>query len=270
MESRMNANIRESDGLGKIHSHQASLIVLLSVILLYNIPIMFERRVREVRFHTPDLFEISLERGGYSFEAGECAVLFNGAGDSRPYSVASAPQADDLRFLLRRIPGGALSSWLAQRRPGDSVRLSPPFGAFRPACGGRPLVLVATGVGVSPFLSLLRSLGGPPASAAMDSGDAVPPQSIYCLYGVRAASEAVELALLQQKTVLQLAVSRDAQTEHFPGRVTGLLETLRLPADADYYLCGCDAMIDEVFGILHRRGIPASRIFTEVFFNSLG
>ncbi len=245
-------------------------VVLMFMILLYNTPIMFERRVREVRFYTPDLFEISLERGDYCFAAGECAVLFNAQGDSRPYSVASAPRADDLCFLVRRIPGGALSGWLAERRPGDSVRLSPPFGAFRPACGVRPLVLVATGVGVSPFLSLLRSLGGPPASPAMDGGVAVPPQSIRCLYGVRSVREAVELALLQQKTTLQLAVSREAETEHFPGRVSGLLETLCLPADADYYLCGCDAMIDEVFGILHRRGVPASRIFTEVFFSSLG
>jgi len=93
---------------------------------------MFSLNIREVHFHTPEIFDIFLERGDYAFETGECAVLFNEAGDSRPYSMASAPEADDLRFLVRRMPRGALNNRLAERKSGDTVRLSPPFGEFRP------------------------------------------------------------------------------------------------------------------------------------------
>jgi len=214
---------------------------------------MFELAVRNIHFYTPDIFEISLEREGYEFETGECAVLFNDTGDSRPYSMSSAPQANDLRFLVRKLPGGALSEWLAQRRPGDRVRLSPPFGEFRPSFGDGPAVLIATGVGISPFLSLLRrSVAGRP----------------HCLYGVRSVDDAVELDLLTRTTRLQLAVSREPETPYFHGRVTGLLETLTLPDEAHVYLCGCDAMINNVYDLLRVRSVPASRIHTEVFFSS--
>ena len=217
--------------------------------------IMFERTVREVRFYTPEIFEISLDRHGYEFETGECAVLFNDAGDSRPYSMSSAPQDDALSFLVRRLPGGALSGWLAERRPGDAVRLSPPFGEFRPTAGENPTVLIATGVGVSPFLSLLRSR---PAA----------PGPLRCLYGVRTLHDAVELPLLREKTELQLAVSREPDCGHFHGRVTGLGDTLSAGQGAEFYLCGYDAMIDEVSLLLNTRGVDSARIHTEVFFDS--
>lgn len=235
---------------------------------------MIELPVRSLRFYTPELFEISLERGDYSFETGECAVLFNEAGDSRPYSMASAPGDAALSFLVRRMPNGALSDWLADRKPGDIVRLSPPFGEFRPSLGDGATVLVATGVGVSPFLSLLRSLGGPPSSAAMDSAPAitpakaVPPQAMTCLYGVRYEREAVELSLLQEKTTLQLAVSREPDTAHFHGRVTDLIDTVPADENTPFYLCGYNAMTDQASRLLYDRGIDPARIHTEVFFDS--
>lgn len=216
---------------------------------------MFELPVRNIHFYTPDIFEIFLERGEYCFETGECAVLFNEAGDSRPYSMSSAPQADELSFLVRKMPGGALSSWLAERTPGDTIRLSPPFGEFRPVLDGAPVVLIATGVGVSPFLSLLRSAGG---------GEIHP----LCLYGVRTQAEAVELDLLKQKTVLQLAVSREPDTAYFHGRVTDLIDTLPIKENTQFYLCGYDAMVDEVSDQLRGFGVAPSRIHTEVFFDS--
>lgn len=229
---------------------------------------MFELAVREVRFYTPEIFEISLDRNGYEFVSGECAVLFNASGDSRPYSMASAPEEEALRFLVRRMPGGALSDWLAERQPGDLVRLSPPFGEFRPVAGEAPVVLVATGVGVSPFLSLLRSLGRDGSPVLSPAEGPSRPSLISCLYGVRTASEAVELSLLQQKTTLQLAVSREADTEHFHGRVTDLIDTIPADETTEFYLCGYDEMIDEASRLLYARGIDPCRIHTEVFFDS--
>lgn len=218
---------------------------------------MFELAVKELHFYIPDIFEISLVREDYGFETGECAVLFNEAGDSRPYSMSSAPADEELRFLIRKLSGGALSEWLAERNPGDTVRLSPPFGEFRPVLGSDPTVLIATGVGISPFLSLLRSL----------SRDGSPGRPPGCLYGVRTLDEAVELDLLKQNTALQLAVSREPETTWFHGRVTGLIDTLSLSKQTNFYLCGCDAMVNEVSDRLGSLGVKSARIHTEVFFD---
>jgi ferredoxin-NADP reductase len=216
---------------------------------------MFELNVNETRFFTPELFEISLERGGYEFVPGQCAVLFADDDDSRPYSISSGAEEPVLRFLLRRFSGGALSNWLADRRPGDTVRVSLPFGEFRTAESKGAVVFIATGVGISPFLSALHSRG-------------FAPESVRCLYGVRTLEDAVPVPTLRNRVALHLAVSREEAEGRFHGRVTGLLETLRLPDGADYYLCGCDAMIDNVYDLLRARNIPPARIHTEVFFSS--
>jgi len=218
---------------------------------------MFSLLVKEVRFFTPEIFELSLERGGYVFESGECAVVFDAAGDSRPYSIASGSEEPVLRFLLRRFSGGAVSSWLADRQPGDTVCVSPPFGEFRPAESESSTVFIATGVGIAPFLSVLRGLGESPI------------RPFTCFYGVRTLKDAVLLPTLRDRADLHLAVSREKTEEHFHGRVTGLLETVELPDRADYFLCGHDAMVDEVFDHLRTRSVPASRIHTEVFFSSV-
>jgi len=217
---------------------------------------MFKLKVRDVRFFTPEIYELSLERGEYVFTPGQCAVLFTSIGDSRPYSLASGPEEQVVRFLVRRARKGAVSTWLAARRPGDVVRVSLPFGNFRPGGSGSASVFVATGVGIAPFLSVLHS-----------SPDVL--SAVRCLYGVRYHRDAVELSLLRQHTTLQLAVSREpAEGETHHGRVTGLLETVTLPDDAGFFLCGYDAMTDEAFDILRARGVPAERIHTEVFFSS--
>lgn len=216
---------------------------------------MFLLKVKELRFFTADIFEISLERGDYEFVPGQCAVLFADDNDSRPYSISSGADEPVLRFLLRRFSGGALSSWLAERRPGDEVRVSLPFGEFRTAEGRGAVVFIANGVGISPFLSALRSRS-------------FGPESVQCLYGVRTLEAAVPVPTLRNRVDLQLAVSREEVDGHFHGRVTGLLETFTPPDEADIYLCGCDAMIDNVYDLLRARNIPAFRIHTEVFFSS--
>lgn len=216
---------------------------------------MFILKVKELRFFTADIFEISLARDTYSFVPGQCAVLFDDKGDSRPYSISSGAEEPVLRFLLRRFSGGALSNWLAERKAGDTVRISPPFGEFRTAGAKGAVVFIANGVGISPFLSALRSRS-------------FAPENVHCLYGVRTVAEAVPVPTLRNRVALHLAVSREETEDHFHGRVPGLLETLTLPDEADYYLCGCDAMIDNVYDLLRARGVPAARIHTEVFFSS--
>jgi ferredoxin-NADP reductase len=214
--------------------------------------VMFKLRVNALQFYTPDIFEIALERQGYDFVPGQCAVLFDDTGDSRPYSISSGTDEAELRFLLRRFTGGRLSNWLADRQPGDRGGGSLPFGEFRPAEPKNKPVFIATGVGISPFLSALRS---PKFDA----------EQACCLYGVRRLEDAVPLPSIGN---VHVAISREKVEGHLYGRVTDLLKTISLPDAADYYICGCDAMTDEVYDLLRARKVPASRIHTEVFFSS--
>lgn len=69
--------------------------------------------VRRIVEHSAQLFELQLERGNIHFEPGHCMALFNDGTESRPYSIASGTGEDLLRFLIRRVPQGLVSNWLA-------------------------------------------------------------------------------------------------------------------------------------------------------------
>ena len=220
---------------------------------------MFSLPVHHVAFLSPGIFEIALERCGYVFTPGECAVLFSDS-DSRPYSLSSAPHEDVLRFLIRRIDGGVVSPWLAARRRGDEVGISTPFGHFRPGqCGPAevPAVFAATGVGIAPFLSFLRSR--PTAGAA---------RKPVAFYGVRTLSDAVELDFLRGATDLRLAVSRETVPGCHHGHVTELMATVPHDARTHFFLCGIDGMVDDAARLLDAQGVGPERVHTEVFFSS--
>lgn len=213
--------------------------------------------VHSVRWFGQEVFEIALEREGLVFMPGDCLALFAADGRvSRPYSIASGIHDNTVRFVIRHMPGGVVSSFLSSRKPGDAVRVSPPFGWFRPGehFEKRPFVFIATGTGIAPFLSFFRSF--PDINPA------------FCLYGVRHAVDLIDPEWMRKRAPVQIAVSRDVVPGCFHGRVTGILEKMSLPIDADYYLCGLDVMIDEVTISLEQHGIEITRIHRECFFNA--
>jgi ferredoxin-NADP reductase len=77
----------------------------------------------------------------------------------RSYSIASAPEDDNLVLTVERLDDGEVSPYLADElRPGDRLELRGPIGGYvvwEAALGG-PLLLVAGGSGVVPFRSILR------------------------------------------------------------------------------------------------------------------
>jgi len=210
--------------------------------------------VHNVIFRTDELFELQLERGTVQFEPGACVALFSNGTESRPYSIAAGIGEGVLRFLIRRVPDGKVSHWLAQRKPGDKIQASAPFGWFRPgrAVAGARSVFIATGTGIAPFLSYLRSN----------------PQQVpeLCLYGVRQQAEAFNLEELQRIENFYLALSQEEINDHFYGRVTGLLDQIPLADDINYYLCGLDTMIDETSSWLENQGVAYTQIHREIFF----
>lgn len=214
-----------------------------------------EHVVREVRVLDDDLFILVLERDALSFLPGDCVALYGGDGESRPYSIASGSNEETLRFLIRKLEEGEVSSWLMQRQAGDRVRVSLPFGWFRPGqdIGGDPFVFVATGTGVAPFLAYRHSF------------PERPPQQI--LYGLRRRCHAIGFDQLNAWCPVELAISREPCAAHYEGRVTDLLDGVPVTPEMHYYLCGHESMITDASDRLQARGVDLFRIHREVFFH---
>ncbi|MCM3923566.1 globin domain-containing protein, partial [Frankia sp. AiPs1] len=88
--------------------------------------------------------------------------LPGGLRQARQYSLSRAPGAGSLRITVRRVPGtagapaGAVSSHLHdQVKIGDILDVSPPTGDVTLATGADPLVLISTGIGVTPMVAMI-------------------------------------------------------------------------------------------------------------------
>lgn len=185
-----------------------------------------------------------------AFRPGDCVGVYGPeAGLSRPYSLAGAAGAEELELLIRHIPGGRVSDWLFHLPVGSEVEVSPPFGWFHPGEPARARqVWVGTGSGVAPFLSALASGGVRPVQG---------------WWGVRTAADAEGIDWPGA-----VCVSRGEPGRHRRGRVTDFRAEIERSADTHYYLCGLDAMIEEVSCFLRAGGIAEGQIHRECFFQS--
>ena len=210
--------------------------------------------VVEVRTIHGSLFELAVERNGLDFTPGDCVAIYTGDGKSRPYSIASGSGEDELRFVIRKMDGGEVSPWLMDRRPGDVIRIPPPFGWFPPGkdIGGAPFVFLATGTVFAPFLSYIQSFDNAPAA---------------CLYGVRHAADAHGLDQFMHRCPTLLAVSREPASGHHHGRITDLLDAIPLDETTHCYCCGLESMVNETTAWLQVNGIRLAQIHREVFFH---
>ena len=76
-----------------------------------------------------------------------------GTDQRRSYSFSSTPGADALSFLVRDIPRGCMSTWLREAAtPGTTLEFVGPAGSFYLRDVGRPLLFLAGGTGLAPFL----------------------------------------------------------------------------------------------------------------------
>lgn len=120
--------------------------------------------VVEVVEETARTKSIALELAGWpGHRAGQHLDVRLTAADGyqaqRGYSIASAPEDDDLVLTVERLDRGEVSPYLVDElRPGDTLELRGPIGGYfiwEAALGG-PLLLVAGGSGIAPFRSILR------------------------------------------------------------------------------------------------------------------
>jgi ferredoxin--NADP+ reductase len=99
----------------------------------------------------------------FSFKPGQFAHVGLDVGDEfvhRLYSIASSPyQKDSLEFYIVRIDDGRLTPHLFELREGDEVYYMGPGGKFiLEKAKGNNLLLLSTGTGLAPYLSMVRKL----------------------------------------------------------------------------------------------------------------
>ena len=211
----------------------------------------FATEIIEQRWISKKTFEIRLSRPGtFNFSPGQrISLKLNNF--ERDYSLASSPDESHLSLCIRHVEGGQLSRVLGAAAKGTRFSFYGPHGYFTFKPSQRPAVLVASGTGIAPFRSMVRS--------------GITPQ--FLLHGVETSAElyyAKELQAASGTYIPCLSQSEKSQT-HFAGRVTDYLRRHLPPANYDFYLCGRREMIRDAT-LLVDELFEGSFIYTETFF----
>jgi ferredoxin/flavodoxin---NADP+ reductase len=210
-------------------------------------------KIKQIRFLTEGTFVLRLERGDLQFKAGQHIIVgMKDELDQREYSVYSGEKDDYLEILVREVLTGKVSQQLMHCKPGQFLQVNGPFGSFgleSYEMYSRKLLFIATGTGIAPFHSFVRSYPG---------------INYTLFHGVNYSTEAYERDDYDQQRYI-LCTSKE-RTSGQRGRVTRFLPGYPLDHDTLCYLCGNNNMIYEVYHILREKGIPEENIFTEVYF----
>jgi ferredoxin-NADP reductase/MOSC domain-containing protein YiiM/ferredoxin len=186
----------------------------------------------------------------------------------RNYSLSGPPGSGYYRVTVKREPHGAASGYLHTRLAvGDQLDIAAPRGTFILDQTQTPVLLISAGIGATPVLAMLQVL-------AQEHSD----REIWWLHGARNRHEhpfaAESRALLASLPNEQAHVyySRpgpdDVEGRDFDGagRLTAsVLAELKPPTDAEAYICGPTAFMDEISAGLPALGFDSSHIHTEPF-----
>ncbi len=173
-----------------------------------------------------------------------------------PFSIASGPQENGMRLYVKSL--GDYTKKIQALTQGTFAEVEGAFGRFIPArYGNSPQVWIAGGIGVTPFISMARSMHDNPAQ-------------VYLIYSVATRSEMVEESIL-----------REFLPQHFPNftfipYITDEKEGKFLTADfveeqvgglsdKEIFMCGPPVMMKAMRSQLRAKSVPNRKIHSEEF-----
>lgn len=237
-------------------------------------------RVAEIKRETPDAVSVRFDvpdalRGAFAFKAGQHLTFRREIGGEeirRNYSVCVSPTEGLLKIGVKKIAGGAFSTWVNEElKVGDELDVMAPHGSFCLDFGAQnrgEYVAFAGGSGITPILSLMKT------------ALATSPQARFTLfYGNRNSIGVMfleEIAALKDRYLDRLSVFHFLEDEEeeialFNGRLDRakadeILSALVKPGNVDaFFICGPGPMMDAIEQSLTAAGVDKPRILIERF-----
>ena len=241
--------------------------------------------VSNLRRESPDAVSLTFAipkelAGDYCFAPGQYLTLrttMDGEEVRRSYSICSGPDDGELRIAVKKVDGGAFSSWAADElKAGDELDVMTPTGRFGVAPApdaARVYIGFAAGSGITPILSIVKGVL------------AREPQSRFFLfYGNRStagmlfreALEELKDRFLQRFAVFHVISGEEQDIPILHGRLDGekvrvLLRSLVPAASVDHvFICGPTGMSDDIEATCREIGVAEDRIHVERFVSGLG
>ncbi|MBL6690826.1 MAG: ferredoxin--NADP reductase [Pseudomonadales bacterium] len=232
---------------------------------------MFEvilRRIRELSESTRDFQFVRQDGQQLDYKPGQFYrfVFEDDEGEfERSYSLCNYEDlyGDTLDLVISRVVGGRATRLLFNCSEGLTAKVTGPFGRLvLPEVDPGRLIMVATSVGLAPYMPMLRELETREIS------------KVVLLLGVRDRTEFIYGDLLRRYAGshdffdLRFCISREAPVadDEFAGYVTEQLQALAPDPDSDHVLlCGNPAMIDDAWGYLKELNFRPKKVVREKY-----
>lgn len=226
-------------------------------------------RVTDVRAEGPEVWSLSFAPSGHRgirFEPGQFAWITL---DRSPFSLEEHPfsfsssAVDEGSFEVTVKELGDFTSKIGKTKTGTIAYVDGPFGAFDPERYPAPgHVFIAGGVGITPFLSILRT--------AADRSDPTPTTLFYGASTLDQLVFADELTRLAGRLPLRFVPVIQEPPADWTGERGYLTQEvlerfLDDPGAQEFFLCGPPPMIAAVEAMLGAIGVPQGRIHYERF-----
>lgn len=240
-------------------------------------------RIADMRRETSDTVSLALSppedaRQAFTYQPGQYLTLrtmLDGEELRRSYSICSGLDDKELRVAIKLVPDGRFSAWAhGALQPGHLIEALPPQGRFTAAldpAAARTYLGVAAGSGITPVLSILRSVL-----------TREPRSRFVLLYGSRTTAgiifretlEELKDRFMGRLTVVHVLSREQQDIPVLSGRLDGprVLTLLRglldVPRIDHAFLCGPEGMINEVSDALTAAGLAPERLHSERFTTS--
>ena len=241
--------------------------------------------VNDLRRETADAISMTFAipkdlAGDYSFLPGQYLTLrttLDGEEVRRSYSICSGPDDGELRIAVKKVDGGAFSSWAAEElKSGDELDVMTPTGRFGVTHApeqARLYVGFAAGSGITPIFSIIKGV------LARE-----PRSRFFLFYGNRTTEgmlfreelEELKDRFLQRLSLFHVLSGEEQDIPMLHGRLDGdkvrvLLRSLVPAASIDHvFICGPTGMSDDIGATCRDIGIADDRIHVERFVSEFG
>lgn len=238
--------------------------------------------IKEVKRETATavsiLFNVPQElKSNYSFVAGQYVnikLTLDGQEIRRAYSICSSPESGELRIAVKAVKNGAFSQFANSKlKAGDTLEVGTPEGKFTfepQADRQKNYAAFVSGSGITPVLSIIKSVL-----------ISEPKSTFVLVYGNKSIQETIfhqdlhDLHLqFMGRLYIHYVYSQIKVDESLFGRiekstVNFVLNNKHKELSFDkFYLCGPEAMINTVSGVLKENNIKESAIKFELFTSS--
>ena len=235
--------------------------------------------VKEVRSETKEAKTIIFDQPDdkIQYKSGQFLTLIlniDGKSVRRSYSMCTSPLCDDeLAVTVKRVQGGLVSNYINDNiKQGDIIDVMDPMGSFTTdysTDNKRHLVMFAGGSGITPMMSIIRSVM-----------HAEPDSIVSLIYANRDIDSIIFKNMLHELDdkyegrlhVLHILDNAPLEWQGYSGLLNHELLTKlfeRIPdwgiENTTYLMCGPEGMMNNVATLLDQTGVPKEKVFKESF-----